>query len=189
MAEDYGPVVWLDHKADVEEPILELGMTRLRGGDHVRVPLSRESAQRVCLRARDVDRALARELHMVGVEDLVGESLETSLRNADQTNRKIHAREPTRSLDQVRDVLDVPRDLLAFADSSHRLDQADGLVWLAHRDAPCPGRANSTASVRADDSAAGQDRDGAGVGVDADAIARLDLFRAVAGADDGGKAA
>ena len=50
-------------------------------------------------------------------------------------HRQVHARQPRGRLDHVRDVLEVPADLLAPTDAAHRRDQADGLIRLDHREA------------------------------------------------------
>ena len=132
MLEDHGPVLGLDHEPDVEEPSGELGVAGLGLRDHVRVPLLREPPEVIGLGPGDVDRALPRVGLVIEVEHLVGESLQAALGDADQPHRKVHARQPGRGLDHVRDVLEIPADLLAPADPAHRRDQSDGLVGLDH---------------------------------------------------------
>jgi hypothetical protein len=73
-----------------------------------------------------------REVLMVEVEDLVVEALQCPLGDGDQADRQIQARQPGCCLDQVRQVLDVPLDLVAVPDAMHRGHQAQGLVWLDH---------------------------------------------------------
>src|SRR5437764_3233276 len=132
VPQDHGPVFGLDHETDVEEAVRKLWMPGLGLGDHVGGPLPRQPAEIVRLRAGNVDRAVPGVLLVIEVEHLVGEALQPALRNADQPHREIHAREPRGSLDHVRDVLEVPLDLLPTPDSSHRLNQANGLVGLDH---------------------------------------------------------
>ena len=84
----------------------------------------------------NVDRALARELHVVQVQHLVVEALQRAFGERDQPHRQIQAGQPGRGLDQVRQVLEVDHDVLALADAAHGGNQADGGVGFDHASAP-----------------------------------------------------
>src|ERR1700761_3217823 len=134
VLEDDRPVLRLNHEANVEEASRELGMSRLGLRHHVGPPPAGQSTELVGLPAGGVDGAFPRVPLVVQVEDLIGEPLQSALRDADQLHRKVHAGQPGRCLDHVRDVLEIPADLLTAADAPHRLDETYGLVWLDHLD-------------------------------------------------------
>ena len=121
-----------EDEADVEETPGEFGVAGFRLCHHEGVPLPGEPAQVIRLRARDVDRALPRERFVVEVEDLVVEALQGAFGDGYQAHRQVHAGQPRRGLDQVRDVLQVHRDLTAVTDAAHGGDQAHGLIRLDH---------------------------------------------------------
>src|SRR5207302_1581694 len=73
---------------------------------------------RLRLLARDVDRALARELRVVEVEDLVVEALERPLGQRDEPDRQVEARQPGGGLDQVSEVLEVEPDVPPVANGA-----------------------------------------------------------------------
>jgi hypothetical protein len=94
MLQDHGSVLGLDHEPNVEEAARELGMSRLRLGDHVRIPLLRQPPEVIGLGSRDIDRTLPCVGLVIEVEHLVGESLKPALGDADQPHGKVHARQP-----------------------------------------------------------------------------------------------
>src|SRR5262249_30268412 len=108
------------------------GVAGFRLCHHEGVPLPGEAAQVIRLRARDVDRALPREPFVVEVEDLVVEALQGAFGDGYEPHRQVHAGQPRRRLDQMRDVLQVHRDLTAVTDAAHGGDQAYGLIGLDH---------------------------------------------------------
>src|SRR5580693_9531615 len=91
----------------VEEAPGKLGMPGLRLGHQECVPLPGQLAQVIRLGSGHVNRALARELLMIEVEDLVVEALKGPFRYGDEAHRQVEAGQPGRRLDQVRDVLQV----------------------------------------------------------------------------------
>ena len=105
-----------------------------------------ELAQRLGLLARDVDRALAREVDVVEVQDLVVEALKRSLGDGDQPHREVEAGQPGRGLHQVSQVLEVGPDVLSLADASHGGYQTDGCVWADHLATPPFKQNRSTGS-------------------------------------------
>jgi hypothetical protein len=127
--------VRIDHEADVEEAPRELLVARLGLGHDEDVPLARELSEPLRLRARDVDRALARVVLVVKVHHLVGEALQRALRDGDEAHRLVEPAEPERRLHQVLEVVEVLRDLLAATYAPHRGHQADRLVRVGHRGA------------------------------------------------------
>ncbi len=132
MAQDHG-ALRVDDDSDVEVAPRELLVAGLGLGHDEDVPLTRELAEALGLRSRDVDRALARVLLMVGIHHLVGKALQRALRNRHEPHRQVEPAEPKRRLDQVLEVIEVLRDLLAAADAPHRGHQANRLVGLGHR--------------------------------------------------------
>jgi hypothetical protein len=94
------------------------------------------------LRARDVDRALAREGFVVDVEHLVVEALQRALRNRDQSHRQVQPAEPCRRGHQAVEVLEVAANILAPSNAPHRGNQPDRLIRLNHLrlSSPGPGR-------------------------------------------------
>ena len=123
----------VDHEADVEEAAGELRVPRLCLGHDEHVPLARQLAQALGLGSRDVDRALARVLLVVEVHHLVGEALEGALGDRHQAHRLVQPAQPERRLDQVLQMVEVLRDLLAAPDAPHRGHQPDRLVGRRHR--------------------------------------------------------
>src|ERR1700749_4378011 len=124
--------VGVEEEADVEEPPGELRMPRLRLGHQERVPLPGQLAEVVRLRAGYVDRALPRDRLVVQVEPLVVEALQGPFGDGDQPDGQVEAGQPGRGLDQVRNVLQVDRDVGAAPDATHGGNKADGLVRLDH---------------------------------------------------------
>ena len=122
----------IDDEAHVEEAVLQIRMPRLGLGHDERVVLTRHLAQVIGFVAGDVDRAFAREFHMIQIQDFIVESLQRAFRDGDQAHRKAEARQPRRRLDEVRQVLQVDLDVLALADAAHGGDEANGRVWLDH---------------------------------------------------------
>jgi hypothetical protein len=90
-----------DHEPDVEESARELGVTGLGLTDDEGVPLSGQFAEAVGLRPGNVDCALAGEVLVVQVEDLVVEALQGALGDGDQAYRQVQAGQPGRRLDHV----------------------------------------------------------------------------------------
>jgi hypothetical protein len=84
----------IDDEPDVEEAVLQIRVTRLGLGDDERVVLFGDLPQRLGLLSRDVDGALARELHVVHVQHFVVEALKRTLRERDQAHRNGEAGEP-----------------------------------------------------------------------------------------------
>ncbi len=121
-----------DEEPDVEEAPRELRMTGFRLRHQEDVPLPRELAEIVGLRARDVDRAFPCELLVVEVKDLVVEPLKGAFGDGDEPHRKVQAGQPRCRLDEVREMLEVRADLIAAPDATHGGDQAQGLVRLDH---------------------------------------------------------
>src|SRR5262249_9756531 len=124
--------VWADDESDVEEAPGELRMAGLRLRHQKGVPLPRELAEIVGLRARDVNRAFPRELLVVDVEDLVVESLQGAFGDGDEPHRQVQAGQPRCRLDEVREMLEVRAYLIAAPDATHGGDQAQGLIRLDH---------------------------------------------------------
>jgi len=75
-----------------------------------RVPLQGQPAKIVGLRPRDVDRASGGERLVIEVKNLVVDALQGSLWDGDEPYQQVEAG-PQPGLDQVRDVLEVCRDL------------------------------------------------------------------------------
>src|SRR5262245_61200529 len=98
--------------------------------------LAGDLAQLLGLLPGNVDGALAGELHVVEVEDLVVETLEGALGKRDEAHREIQARQPRGGLHQVAQMLEIELDVLALADSAHGGDQSHGRVGLDHRRPP-----------------------------------------------------
>src|ERR671931_1470800 len=88
----------VDHEPDVEEATWELLVARLRLGHDEDVPLTRELAEALGLRPRDIDRALARVLLVIEVHHLVGEALKRALGDRDQANRLVEPAEQNAAL-------------------------------------------------------------------------------------------
>ena len=84
----------VDDEADVEEAVLHIRVTGLGLRNHEGVVLARQLAQRLGLLAGDIDCAAARELDVVEVEHLVVERLQATLRDRDQADRQVKARQP-----------------------------------------------------------------------------------------------
>src|SRR5262249_60473035 len=99
------------------------GVARLRLRHDERVVFLRDLAQSLGLFPRNVDRALARERRVVEVEYLVVERLQRALREGDEPDGNIEAREPRCRFDQVREVLEVDLDVAALADAAHGGDE------------------------------------------------------------------
>src|SRR5262245_46977542 len=74
---------------NVEEAIREIGMTGFGLGDDESIVGTCDLAQLIGFFARDIDRALTRELDMVEVEHFVIESLECPFRKSDQPDWQI----------------------------------------------------------------------------------------------------
>jgi len=108
-----------EDEADVEEAPRKLWMTRLRLRHQVRVPLPGQPAKVIGLGTRDVDRAFPGELLVVEVQNLVVEALQRAFGDRDEPDRQVQAGQPRCGLDQVRQVLEVRRDLIAVTDASH----------------------------------------------------------------------
>src|SRR4029077_19100706 len=81
----------IEDKSDIEVPILPVGMPRLGLGHDERVVLTRDDAQRLGLSARNVDRALARELDVIQIQNLVVEALQCTLGQRNQTHWQLEA--------------------------------------------------------------------------------------------------
>src|SRR5262249_4926042 len=122
----------VDDEADVEVAIFEFRVPRLGLSHHVRPVLVREVAQGFRLWPRDVDGALAREVHVVEVKDLVVEALECAFGDRDQPDREVETGQPGCGFDQVLEVLEICLDVLALPDSTHCRDETDGGVWAYH---------------------------------------------------------
>src|SRR5919201_517447 len=131
----------VDDHPDVEVAPRELLVAGLGLGHDEDVPLARELAKSLGLRSRNVDRALARVLLMVGIHHLVGEALQRALRDRHQSDRQVKPPEPERGLDQVLEVIEVLRDLLAAAYAPHGGHEPDRLVGLSHAGTQHPASA------------------------------------------------
>src|SRR5262249_48357529 len=116
----------VDNEADIKEAILEVGVTRLGLGHDERVVLSRNLPQFFGFFARYVNRAFTRELDVVKIEHFVVERLQSSLWEGDQPHGDIESRQPTGSLDQVLQMIEVDLNVFAAADSANGRDEANG---------------------------------------------------------------
>ena len=139
MPEDY-LAVRAENKSDIEEAPGEFGVPGLRLGHQENVPLPGQRAKVVRLGTRDVDRALPRELLVIEVQDFVVETLQGAFGDRDEPHRQVQAGQPRRSLDEVREMLEVRLDLVTVADAAHGGYQAQGLIGLDHDASLRPAR-------------------------------------------------
>ncbi len=124
--------VGVEHESDVEEPVLPIRMVRLGLRHNKRLVLASDGSERVGLRAGYVDGAFTRKHGVIEVEYLVVEALQRALGQRDEAHRQLEAREPGGGLDQVFDVLEVRRDIIALSYSADCRNQPDGGVRLDH---------------------------------------------------------
>ncbi len=122
----------VEHEADVEETVFPIRMLRLGLGHDEDVILARELAQRLRLRAGNVDGAGVGEFDVIEIQHLVVEALQAALRNDQEADRNVEARQPGGGLGQVAKVLDVFHDVGAGADAPHGRDQADAIIRRDH---------------------------------------------------------
>src|SRR5712692_7048182 len=81
----------IEYKSDIEVPILPVGMPRLGLSHDEGVVLAGDDAKRLGLSARNVDRALLRELDMIQIQNLVVEALQRTLGQRNQTDWQLKA--------------------------------------------------------------------------------------------------
>src|SRR6185295_17162072 len=93
------------------------------------------------------------------IEHLVVEPLQRALGEGDKPHGQIEARQPSRRLHEVRQVLEIDRDVLALADAAHGGDETDGGVRFDHELLPM-GTTSPIVSWRAPRRAAGRPRRG-----------------------------
>ena len=98
----------------------------------MRIVVTRDGAERVGLGTGNIDRAFARELDVIEIEHLVVETLQCALGQRDQTHRQLEARQPRGRLDEMAQVLEVDRNILALANSAHGRNQPNGSIGPKH---------------------------------------------------------
>src|SRR5205823_9304028 len=99
--------------AYVEKTILQVWMTGLRLRHDEGVIVARDFSPFFRLLARNVDRALACEVHMIEVEHFVVECLSRGFRKRNQPHRRIKRRQPTGGFYSMLQMLEIDLDVLA----------------------------------------------------------------------------
>jgi len=122
----------VDNKADVEEAVFQVGVSRLGLGDDDSVVLARDFPQFFGFFPGYVDGALPRELHMIEIEYLVVEGLQSPFGDCDETHRNTQGGKPTGCLDQMMQMIEVDLDVLTAPNSTNRRNEPNGGVRFDH---------------------------------------------------------
>src|SRR5262249_7037410 len=127
----------VDDKADVKEPIGPILVACLGLRHDKRAPAAGEPPEAVGFGTGNIDRAGARELGVIDVENLVVKALQRAFGDGDKPNRNVEARQPERRLCQAFQMLQVLLDVLASANAPETRDQSYCRVRFDH--CPPPG--------------------------------------------------
>src|SRR4051794_5749732 len=124
--------VRVNNEADIEEPVRPVLMPRLGLRHDEHTPLPGEAAEAVSLRAGNVDRAGAREVCVIDVQDLVVETLQRTLGDGDQAHWNVEVGQPECRLGQAFQMFKVLFHVLPAADAPEARDQPDGVIRFDH---------------------------------------------------------
>ena len=128
----YDGAIRIDDKADIEEPIGPILVTRLGLRHDESAPAAREPPDTVGLRTRNINGAGPRELGVVDVENLVVEPLQCAFWNGNEADGNVEAGQPKRRLDQAFEMLQVFGDVIAATDAPKGRDQPDCGIGFDH---------------------------------------------------------
>src|SRR5262249_53823630 len=92
------------------------------------------ATQHFCLLSRDVQGHLFNVFFVIPVEHLIGETLQTALRHANQAHRQIDGAEPDGSIDQFGNVFDVSGNFRALPATTNGRLQCKSHILLNHGD-------------------------------------------------------